>query len=215
MNWIIESQNLFEHISGSSVLNVTQFVFVVCSSKGLPKYIKTEVRSTCFNEILFKRTRRGVKWVSLLSFLHDFWRKLFLMVYSINWISFTTRLPCWHIRQYFYCCYLFISLWRHNFWAVSSWFPIWLRSQFKHLHILRTKEAFNIKWKEFFIIFIFIIFKSLSAVTNWFRCKSGSSSDPVLGIAWQNFFSNDKNFSLNLLFGGMLEQNLIKKVINN
>ena len=38
-----------EHISGSTVWNVIQFVFIVCPSWGLPKYNKTKVLTTCFD----------------------------------------------------------------------------------------------------------------------------------------------------------------------
>ena len=39
---------IIEHISGSTVLNVIKIVFIACPSRGLPKYIKTEVLTTCF-----------------------------------------------------------------------------------------------------------------------------------------------------------------------
>ena len=37
-----------KHISGSTVLSVIKFVFIVCPSRVLPKYIKTKVLTTCF-----------------------------------------------------------------------------------------------------------------------------------------------------------------------
>ena len=37
-----------ENISGSTVWNVIKFVFIVCPSRGLLKYIKTKALSTCF-----------------------------------------------------------------------------------------------------------------------------------------------------------------------
>ena len=37
-----------KHISESTVSNVTMFTFIVCPYRGLPKYIKTKVLTTCF-----------------------------------------------------------------------------------------------------------------------------------------------------------------------
>ena len=37
-----------EHVFRSAVGNVIQFVFIVCPSRGLPKYVKTKVLNTCF-----------------------------------------------------------------------------------------------------------------------------------------------------------------------
>ena len=37
-----------EHVFRSTVGNVIQFVFIVCPSRGLPKYVKTKVLNTCF-----------------------------------------------------------------------------------------------------------------------------------------------------------------------
>ena len=37
-----------EHNSRSTFWNVTKFVFIVCPSRGPPKYIKTKVLTACF-----------------------------------------------------------------------------------------------------------------------------------------------------------------------
>ena len=37
---------------------------------------------------LLKKTKRGLELVSLPHFLHNFWRKMFLLIYSINWPGF-------------------------------------------------------------------------------------------------------------------------------
>ena len=66
-----------EHISGSVFWNVMKFVFIVFPSGSLPigadhlvlHYIK-----------LFQKTNP--------CFLHGFWRKVFLMLYFINWLNF-------------------------------------------------------------------------------------------------------------------------------
>ena len=42
---------------------------------------------------LKKKTKRGPELVSFSHFLHDFWRKIFLLLYSINWTNFIIWLP--------------------------------------------------------------------------------------------------------------------------
>ena len=37
-----------EHITELAVWSVIQFVLIVCPRRGLPKYIKTKVLTTCF-----------------------------------------------------------------------------------------------------------------------------------------------------------------------
>ena len=37
---------------------------------------------------LIKKTKRGLGLDSLPHFLHDFWRKMFLMIYFANWLNF-------------------------------------------------------------------------------------------------------------------------------
>ena len=64
-------------------------------SWGLSKYIETNLQTTCFHLILsfFKKIKRGLKLVSLPHFLHNFLRKLFLLIYSIDWPNFIVWLP--------------------------------------------------------------------------------------------------------------------------
>ena len=73
-----------------SSLNFYTVYFYCISSWGLSKYIETKWQTTCFYLILtfFKKTKRGVELVSLLHFLHHFWRKIFLLLYSNNWPNF-------------------------------------------------------------------------------------------------------------------------------
>ena len=62
----------------------------------------------------FLKRKRGLKLISLSRFLYDFWRKLFFMIYAINWANFSVWLPSLlqilDISQYVYCNYLFSSL---------------------------------------------------------------------------------------------------------
>ena len=61
-----------------------QFVFIIVLSWKLPKYIKNKVQATCFYFI----QSICLEVVSLSHFWHDFWRKIFLMLNSINWPNF-------------------------------------------------------------------------------------------------------------------------------
>ena len=65
------------------------------ASRGLSKYIETKLQTTCFHLILsfFKKTKRGLELASLLHFPHNVWRKIFLLLYSINGPSFVVWLP--------------------------------------------------------------------------------------------------------------------------
>ena len=70
-----------EHISGSTVWNVIQFVFLACPSWGLPKHNKTKVLTTCFDlmsSLFLKKQIRGLELVSLPHCQRDFWIKIFL-----------------------------------------------------------------------------------------------------------------------------------------
>ena len=50
--------------------------------------------------------------------VYDFSRKMFLILFSINWPNFLVRVSfiSWDIGQYMYCNCLFPRLWRHKFW---------------------------------------------------------------------------------------------------
>ena len=78
------------------VWNFTQLDFIVSPSWGLPKYIETKVLTIRFYPLknFFERKKRGLEEVSLAHFLYDFWRKIFLMLYSNwqNWIAWISLL---------------------------------------------------------------------------------------------------------------------------
>ena len=48
-----------------------------------------------------KKTKWDLKLVSLPHFLHDFWRKIFLTLYFINWANF---IPWLHLLLEIICC---------------------------------------------------------------------------------------------------------------
>ena len=106
-------------ISESTVWNVIKFIFI-CLNRGLPKYIKNKMLTSCFYQISsFFKKWRGLELVSLPHFLHDFWRKVFLILYllthqiTLSGCFFSTS---WDIGQYVNCNHLLSSLWRHKYW---------------------------------------------------------------------------------------------------
>ena len=64
-------------------------------SWGLLKYIETKLQNTCFYlmQNFFKKQKKSLELVSLSHFLHDFWRKIFHLLYSTNWLNFIVWLP--------------------------------------------------------------------------------------------------------------------------
>ena len=61
---------------------------------GLSKYIETKLQTTCFYLIwsIFLK-KRGLELVSLPHFLHNFRRKIFILLYFIDWPNFIVWLP--------------------------------------------------------------------------------------------------------------------------
>ena len=61
----------------------------------LSKYIEAKLQTTFFHLILsfFQKLKRGLELVSLPHFWHNFWRKIFLLLYSINWPNVIVWLP--------------------------------------------------------------------------------------------------------------------------
>ena len=53
---------------------------------------------------LFSKTKIGLELVSLPHFLHNFWRKISLLLYSIDWPNFIAWLPL--IREIWVICVL-------------------------------------------------------------------------------------------------------------
>ena len=79
---------------GVNGLKFSTVCFYCMPSWGLSKYTETKLQTICFCLILgFFKKKKGVELVSLPHFLHNFWRKIFLWLYSINWPSFIAWLP--------------------------------------------------------------------------------------------------------------------------
>ena len=66
---------------------------------------------------LFKKTQRGLELVSLPQFLNNFWRRILLLLYFINWPNFIVYcLYSWDIWQLVYCNCLLTRMRCHKFW---------------------------------------------------------------------------------------------------
>ena len=75
-------------------LSFIHFVFIIWQVEGYLKILKLSCRPLAFtSKKPFLKTRRVLGLVSLRHFLHDFWRKIFLLSYSINWPNFIVWFP--------------------------------------------------------------------------------------------------------------------------
>ena len=64
--------------------------FYLMPSWGLWILLKLSCRPLAFTSYkVFLETKRGLELVSVPHFLYDFWRKIFFLLYSINWTNFT------------------------------------------------------------------------------------------------------------------------------
>ena len=76
-------------ISGSIVQSFIKFVFIVCQIEGYRNILKLSCRPFPFTSYKpFLKAKRSLQLISLPHFLHDFWRKVFFLLYSINWPNF-------------------------------------------------------------------------------------------------------------------------------
>ena len=121
---------------------------------------------------------KGVGLVFPPHFVYDFSRKMFLMLHSINWRTFIVWLPL--LLQILdnmsiTIVYQAVKSWNLKLTLsfLSSRFATRLNSQDKNLNIVRTKKAFEVKQKAFFIIF-----KGLSVAKNCLRPESVPESVP-------------------------------------
>ena len=67
--------------------------FYCMPSWWLSKFIETKLETTFTSYKMFKKTKRGLKLVSLPHFLHGFWRKIFVLLCSITWPNLIVWLP--------------------------------------------------------------------------------------------------------------------------
>ena len=92
---------------------------------------------------LFYKTKRGLKLVFLLHFLHNFSRNIFLMIYSITWPNFTVWLS--HFLGYLEICLLY-------FFVFLSYQDVLVHnqnSQDKNVNIYKQKELLRRNKKDY------------------------------------------------------------------
>ena len=84
----LKNQNWAHHWINS--LKFYTVCFYCMTSWGLSKYVETKLQTNCFYLILslFEKVKRGLELVSLPHFLHNVLRKIFILLYSINWPLF-------------------------------------------------------------------------------------------------------------------------------
>ena len=123
-------------------------------------------------KVFFKK--RGLELVSPSHFMHDFWRKIYLTLYFINWLNFITWQPLFleilsNICIVIICCSFpdVINFEINHGFLIKPSFYI-TKTQDKNVNISRTKKTFNMKWK-----LVFIISEVLSIVRNCLRPESG------------------------------------------
>ena len=108
---------------------------------------------------LFQKIKRGLEQVSLPHFWHNFQRKIFLLLYSINWPNFTVwfSLLCEILGNMCIAIACKPGCENMNFevnliFLIKPFFPTWPKSCDKNLNTLRMKRLFKIKYKAFSII---------------------------------------------------------------
>ena len=92
--------------------------------------------------------KKSLELVSLPDFLHDFWRKIVLLLYFINWPNVIAWLP------------LFREILGNTYIVIVNQLD-------KNLDILRSKRAFKMKGKAFFIIFKGFSLKGIKKKLFW------------------------------------------------
>ena len=88
-----------EHISRSIVKSFIQLTFIVQQVEGYQNLLELSCRPLGFTSYqVFSKIIRGLELVFLPHFSRNFWRKILLLLYSINWLNFTVWLPLiWEI----------------------------------------------------------------------------------------------------------------------
>ena len=121
--------------------------FIVCQAESYWNILKLRCKPLAFTSYkVFEKTKRALELVSLLHFLHEFWRKKFILLYSNNWSSFSVSLSL----QLFISQVVTSQILKLTLSFESSRFFYMTKSQNKNSNILRTKRAFQMKWKSNF-----------------------------------------------------------------
>ena len=103
-------------ISLDQYLKVLYCLFLLYCKLRLPKYTETKLQTTCFYLILsiFFSIKRILELVPLPDFLHNLWIKMFLLLNSMNWPSFSVCLPLYFEILGNMCIVFVTRLWFWN-----------------------------------------------------------------------------------------------------
>ena len=113
----------------------------------LLKHIETKLQTTFFDLFLFSE-----------QFLKE--NISLVILYQLTRFHCLVAFTSWDIGQYVYCnCHEFCS---EAYFSNQAHFPTWPKSHNKILSILRTKRAFKMKLKAFFIIFNGVSMKQIT-----------------------------------------------------
>ena len=97
MRWRNQPQTFFWKIKTEHYLWITSLKlytsFYCMASQGLSRCVENKLQTTCFHLMLSFYKKRGLELVSLPHFLHNFLRKIFCLLYSINRPNFIAWLP--------------------------------------------------------------------------------------------------------------------------
>ena len=76
-------------------ITYVQVVFIACQVQGYRSILKLSCWPLAFTsyKAFFKKNKKSSRTSLPASFRHDFWRKLLILLYSINWPNFIVYLP--------------------------------------------------------------------------------------------------------------------------
>ena len=110
-----------------------QFTFIVWKDEGSQNILKLSSRPRAFTSYKAFFNKRGLELVYLPQFMHNFWRKIFLLLYAINVPNFIVWLPLfWEIFGnkwvviVFWLCYDVINLKTNPIFLIK---PVFLHDQ--------------------------------------------------------------------------------------
>ena len=106
-------------LRSTEIWNFIQFVFIVCPSRVLLKYIKPKVLTTCFylvESFFLKKNRYRTSLPA--SFYASVLKKNIshVIFYSLTKSQCLIAFTSWDIGQYVYCNCFLPSFWLHRFW---------------------------------------------------------------------------------------------------
>ena len=124
-----------------------EFAFIICQVQGYQNILRLSCKPLAFAtyEAFLKNKKKSRTSLSA-AFSACFLRKMFLLLYSINWPNFIALLSLLETRSVFVCNCLLTRLWRLKFlksiWSFySSRFFYMTKKSDKNLNTLKTKRT--------------------------------------------------------------------------